>query len=550
MTGFRAVRRARTGEDKGGLRFFVEEWRGGCTFFGERDATLDLAGAQLTVAQAGNKGVSPGERTAPNAAAHGLFGALMRRQVQSSGTISLGMPLAPRRAATATAGATEPSGTSDGKSGFPVRVAARASVDFSQRTTEAAGEDPGSAGTIRVPAMVPDGGASRESSVTDGETIVPPKSSEVAQASGNVQGPSAVAGEALTFAGSASGNAGKGHDGEGGGRLCSRAGASRSNPRLQLKKPNRRSDPRYRLLRRRRRRSRENGLPRLGRLGGLLRDAEIAPAEPKATSNPGLLQGDGGVEIRERTAGASPNSDGAELPSDSPAPELIAASLGGGEPATPAVFGKAGSPILPVKLRGGSPKVSPILAVKPRSPMGSPRAAIVDHHEKEIAVRGSTAGHLHAETIPTGQQRTAGAVVAAGGKPANTVASLIAGSPASLAAPVPMTKAAGTNSASNRTTEQHWTAGKAAAASPGEPLSARPSDLKSVPEPESGVISLERRGHAGATAGHSAGEGIGPHNTAEAQNSGVISATGTTRNSAAVSWGRDAEEFRRRGNRV
>lgn len=159
MTGFRAVRRAGPDEDKGGLRFFAEEWRGGCIFLGERDATLDLAATQLPIGQAENKSVIPGGRAAPNVAAQGLFGALVRQQMQNSGTISLGVPFAVRREATANAGATESSGTSEGKSGLPARIAARASADFPQGTTGAAGEDPGSAGTIRVPAMVPDGGA-------------------------------------------------------------------------------------------------------------------------------------------------------------------------------------------------------------------------------------------------------------------------------------------------------------------------------------------------------------------------------------------------------
>lgn len=443
----------------------------------------------------------------------------------------------------ANAGATDSPGTLDGTSGLPVRVSTRAAVDFPQGTTEAPGEDPGTAVTIRVSGIVPDGGASRESSATAGETIMLPQSSEVALAPANVQGPSEVSAETQRFAGGAGITQGKATIREATVQHSGHSVEEQTAPTNETAKPL--IGPATQTSATEERATKGKRIAEVGAAGRMAAKGEMAQAEPRATTDPIVLQGNRGAEIHEKAIGVPPNSDGAEPPSDLPTPELMAAPVGPGEPATPAVSNKLGSPIRPVEPRG-------------RILEGSPRAAIVDHHEKEPAPRRSTAGHAHTEMISIGQRATAGTFVAPG-TPANTVASSIAGSPACAVAAAPITSEATLNSRSNLITERHFTAGKAAATTPGEPLSAgeavaasageplsagkavaastgkplfaKPGDLETVPEPESRLISPERGGHAGATAGHSATEGIGNHNTAEALNSGVVAAASAPRNS-------------------
>jgi hypothetical protein len=203
-------------------------------------------------------------------------------------------------------------------------------------------------------------------------------------------------------------------------------------------------------------------------------------------------------------------------------------------------IGNAGSASRITVLEASADRMAPALSKKTSLPIrsiepvgerteGAPRAAIVDHHERKIPQRLPAFSHAPTESLPTAQEALAGVAVSAAGNPGAGTAT--AGPLLSAAAPGVSTNEAKADPPSNRTTPTRWTGSNLATAPTDGRASKEPGDAQNISDSESRVIPAERRVHAESTLERPP-EGVGTHRAAEAQNPEIVLTASTPRNSS------------------
>lgn len=477
---------------------------------------MNLGAAELVLTEVGNKGVGGGGRTESNPAAPGLFGALVRQQVHGSEAPSLDVPTAIGATAVFSPATTPSPGTTDPTSVLPVRLASSVAADSPQPMMGAGRAFAGTVGTDGASATEPVSGKRGELSVMDGERRASLRENE--GAGSPASGPSAIVAQTPSLAGDAAAVRGDTATG----RIAELTDplpgpAVEVQPAMTTEKTKLPIGTEVQASAAVRATVGEQ-------LAGVGAAGPVA-ASPHAGS---AAAADGNVAQPSRETGAGVAHKGIVVPqgtgsavgsSDWLTPEPVSIPAVSAKNAAGAASGKIASPIQRGEPAGGKNA-------------GATQAAIVHHHEKKPIPRRSTAGESQPTiALPFRQQANAGVAAATAGKQENLAGTSGASSPASTGVPGPKPIETRANLQSNPKTDVRWTGARAGAASPGQPASTTPGDLKTATEPESRLSSGGPDVHAAGTTERPATESVGSHRTAEAQNPDVVSAPDTPRNS-------------------
>lgn len=475
---------------------------------------MNLGAAELVLTEVGNKGVSAGGR-AP--AAPGLFGALVRQQVHGSEAPSLDVPIAIGATAVGSPIATPPPGTTDPESVLPVRLASSVAADSPQPMMGAGRAFAGTAGTDGASATEPVSGRRGEFSVMDGEGRGSLRENE--GAGSPASGPSAIVAQTLSLAGDAAAVRGDTATG----RIAELTDplpgpAVEVQPAMTTEKTKLPIGTEVQASAAVRRATVGEQVAGVGAAGPVAASPHAGfPAA--ADGNVAQPSGETGAEVAESGIVVPQSTGSAAGSSDWLTPESTLIPAVPAKNASGAASGTIASPIQRGEPAGGNNA-------------GATQATIVHHHEKKPIPRRSAAGESQPTiALPFRQQANAGVAAATAGMQENLAGTSGASSPASTGVPGPKPIETRANLQSNPKTDVRWTGARAGAASPGQPASTTPGDLKTATEPESRLSSGGPDLHAGGTTERPATESVGSHRTAEAQNPDVVSAPDTPRNS-------------------